>query len=105
MKEKADVISKRLLDYGAEIIKLCGKLKKDTVGSHIKGQLLRSATSAGANYEEACGAQSKADFYTQNANCFKRNKRITVLVEINRKNTADEERWNKEDNKGNRRYR
>ncbi len=62
MKEKADAISERLLDYGIEIITLCGKLKKDTVGYHIKGQLLRSGTSAGANYEEACGAQSRADF-------------------------------------------
>ncbi|MDI6811170.1 MAG: four helix bundle protein [archaeon] len=25
-------------------------------------QLMRSATSSGANYEEACGAESKADF-------------------------------------------
>jgi four helix bundle protein len=58
MKEKADVISERLMDHGAEIIKLCGKLKKDTVGYHIKGQLLRSGTSAGANYEEACGFHS-----------------------------------------------
>jgi four helix bundle protein len=62
MKEKADALSERLLDYGAEIIKLCGKLKKDTVSYHIKGQLLRSGTSAGANYEEARGAQSRADF-------------------------------------------
>jgi len=29
---------------------------------HIGNQLLRSGTSAGANYEEACGAESKADF-------------------------------------------
>lgn len=29
---------------------------------HIAKQLLRSATSAGANYEEACGAESRADF-------------------------------------------
>jgi four helix bundle protein len=62
MKEKADVISERLLDYGAEIIRICSKLNKDTVGHHIKGQLLRSGTSVGANYEEACGAQSRADF-------------------------------------------
>jgi four helix bundle protein len=28
----------------------------------VAGQLFRSATSTGANYEEACGASSKADF-------------------------------------------
>jgi four helix bundle protein len=29
---------------------------------HIGKQLMRSSTSAGANYEEACGAESRADF-------------------------------------------
>ena len=28
----------------------------------MAGQLFRSGTSAGANYEEACGASSRADF-------------------------------------------
>ena len=32
------------------------------MGRHIGGQLTRSGTSAGANYEEACGAESRADF-------------------------------------------
>ena len=38
------------------------KLNKTSVGRHIGKQLMRSATSAGANYEEACGAESRADF-------------------------------------------
>ena len=29
---------------------------------HIGGQLVRSATSCGANYEEVCAAESRADF-------------------------------------------
>jgi len=32
------------------------------VGRHISSQLFRSITSSGANYEEACAAQSKPDF-------------------------------------------
>jgi four helix bundle protein len=32
------------------------------VGRHIGGQLTGSGTSAGANYEEACGAERRADF-------------------------------------------
>ncbi|MFB3895959.1 MAG: four helix bundle protein [bacterium] len=32
------------------------------MGKHLGGQLLRSGSSPGANYEEACGAESKADF-------------------------------------------
>ncbi len=55
-------LSERLLEFGASIIKLVIKLSKTAVGRHIGFQLMKSATSAGANYEEACGAESKADF-------------------------------------------
>ncbi len=62
MESKARQISERLLEYGVSIIKLCLELNKTDVGRHIGRQLLRSGTSVGANYEEACGAQSRADF-------------------------------------------
>ncbi|HIE12255.1 MAG TPA: four helix bundle protein [Desulfotomaculum sp.] len=62
MEDKATQISDRLLDYGATVIKICVKINKTAVGRHIGNQLLRAGTSVGANYEEACGAQSKADF-------------------------------------------
>ena len=51
-----------MLDYGVAIIKICARLSKMAIGKHIGNQLLRSGTSVGANYEEARGAQSKADF-------------------------------------------
>lgn len=62
MEEKANQLSERLLDYGVEIIRLTLRLGKTEVGRHIANQLLRDGTSVGANYEEACGAQSRADF-------------------------------------------
>ena len=62
MENKAQELSARLLDYGAEIVKLCAHLNRSIVGRHIGNQLLRSGTSAGANYEEARGAQSRAEF-------------------------------------------
>jgi four helix bundle protein len=37
-------------------------LPKNAVGKHVSNQLLRSGTSPGANYEEARGAESSADF-------------------------------------------
>ncbi len=37
-------------------------LPKDVAGRHIAGQWIRSATSAGANYEEARAAGSRTDF-------------------------------------------
>jgi four helix bundle protein len=38
------------------------RINRTFAGRHIAGQLIRSSTSAGANYEEACGAESRQDF-------------------------------------------
>ncbi len=62
MEELDQQVTDRLLDYGVSIIKLCGQLQRSSAGGHIGSQLLRSGTSAGADYEEARGAQSPADF-------------------------------------------
>jgi len=58
----AEELANRFVDFAAKIIRTCGALCSDYTGKHIYGQLMRSATSAGANYEEARGAESKADF-------------------------------------------
>jgi len=52
----------RLLNFSAEILKLATLLSKSYVGRHVGNQLMRAATSAGANWEETCGAQSRADY-------------------------------------------
>jgi four helix bundle protein len=59
---KSNNISERLLQFASDVIKLATLLFKTPIGRHIGGQVMRSATSAGANYEEACGAESRADF-------------------------------------------
>jgi four helix bundle protein len=55
-------IDERLLNFAVDIIKLIKCLPKTEVGRHIGGQLIRSGTSSGANYEEARGAESRSDF-------------------------------------------
>jgi len=55
-------IADRFLDFAVGIIKLADRISKTAVGRHISGQVTKSATSAGANYQEACGAESKKDF-------------------------------------------
>ena len=62
MKSGRSDLSERLLDFAAAIIKLVVEIDLTSFGRHIGGQLTRSATSVGANYEEACGAESRADF-------------------------------------------
>jgi four helix bundle protein len=55
-------LSDRLENFAVEIIKVVLKFRGNFVIRHIAGQLLSSSTSAGANYEEACGAESRSDF-------------------------------------------
>jgi len=62
MQIKQNTISSRLMDFSVNIINLTILLEKTYTGRHVSGQLMRSATSAGANYEEACGGESRADF-------------------------------------------
>lgn len=59
---KSNDISERLLEFAVRVIKAVAALNNSMVGNHVFKQLIRSSTSAGANYEEACGAESIADF-------------------------------------------
>jgi four helix bundle protein len=55
-------IARRLLGFGVAVLHLGARLPRDAAGRHVFIQLVRSATSAGANYEEARAAESRADF-------------------------------------------
>ncbi|MCW1908494.1 MAG: four helix bundle protein [Candidatus Saccharibacteria bacterium] len=52
----------RCSNFGALTIRFCKKLTYDTVSKPLISQLVRSATSVGANYMEANAASSKKDF-------------------------------------------
>ena len=56
------MLQERLLDYAVRIIGVCQALPRTEVGDHTRKQMLRSGTSAGANYSEANGAESLDDF-------------------------------------------
>ena len=55
-------LSKRLFKFAVDIIKMLRTIKGGDDVRIISNQLGKAATSAGANYEEAQGAVSKADF-------------------------------------------
>lgn len=57
-----DNIAERLLEVGAEMVRLIRHLPPDPAGRHLAIQLFRCGTSPGANYEEARAAESNADF-------------------------------------------
>lgn len=58
----SDDLSNRFMKYIVSIIKLEKELCKTYSGRHIYGQLFRSGSSSGANYEEARAGESRADF-------------------------------------------
>ena len=55
-------LSDRFLNFASSALQLENGLNKSYASKHIFNQLVRSATSCGANYEEARSAESKADF-------------------------------------------
>lgn len=62
MSNEQTDISERLVKFSGRIIKLLNVISGSSAGKKIADQLVRCATSVGANYEEAHGAQSRADF-------------------------------------------
>jgi four helix bundle protein len=54
--------AERLLAFVVRVIRVVTALPKTIDGRHVARQLLRAGTSPGANYEEACGAESHDDF-------------------------------------------
>ena len=60
--KKAYDLEERTAVFGEAVIRLCKAIKKDAITMPLINQLVRSATSVGANYMEANGASSKRDF-------------------------------------------
>ena len=60
--EKHYDLSERFLQFAARIIRVAAALPDNDIGRTIRGQMLDSGTSVGANYEEACAAESRSDF-------------------------------------------
>jgi four helix bundle protein len=55
-------LEERTAKFGENVIKLCKKMPKNTITDPLVNQLVKAATSVGANYCEADNAESKKDF-------------------------------------------
>jgi four helix bundle protein len=55
-------LEERTAVFSEKMIIFCGEVEKSIITNPIISQLVRSATSVGANYCEANGASSKKDF-------------------------------------------
>lgn len=55
-------LEERIFYFSVDVVNLTDKLPSNLAGRNIAQQLFRSGTSVAANYEEACAAESRADF-------------------------------------------
>ncbi len=55
-------LSERFLNFAVRAGRVVDALPDTRMGRHIAGQLVRCGTSPAPNYEEACAAESRADF-------------------------------------------
>ena len=62
VKTKAEAISERLTALAVRILQLANRPIRTPAARYVLNQLVRSACSAGANYQESRGAESRADF-------------------------------------------
>jgi four helix bundle protein len=61
-RRKGDDIAERLLDVVEGVRRLLPALQVDAASKHVAKPLWRATTGGGSNYEEARGAESRADF-------------------------------------------
>lgn len=59
---KEDELKQRTKQFALKVIKLVGLLPRSIEGQVIGKQIIRSATSVGANYRAVCRSRSKAEF-------------------------------------------
>lgn len=58
-------MKKRTRKLSVDVIRFCDSLKTSKASAVITYQLVKSATSTGANYRAACSARSDREFYSK----------------------------------------
>lgn len=87
--EKEYNLEERCAKFSEEVIIFVKNLKKDTINIPLIDQLIRSATSIGANYFEANGASSKKDFRNKIYICKKESKETGYWIRLIVKNNLN----------------
>jgi four helix bundle protein len=98
-KKKYD-LEERTAQFGEAIIELVKTVPKDLTNSPLISQVVRAATSVGANYMEADGAESKKDFRHRISICRKEAKEtrhwLRMIARANPSRKADCQALSKE---------
>lgn len=65
MNNEFNDLKKRTQKFALDVIFFTKRMENDQASKVLGNQLLRAATSVGANYRAACRARSKADFISK----------------------------------------
>lgn len=75
-------LEERTAKFGESVIEFARKILNDPINHVLVSQLIRSATSIGANYMEANGAESKNDFKHKISICKKEARETTHWLRL-----------------------
>ena len=87
--EKEWDLKKRTKRFALDAMKLVESLPKNMEGRVIGNQLLRSATSVGANYRAACKGRSKQEFIAKLGTVEEEADEIVAIMPSSRKSAAE----------------
>ena len=82
MKPQNEDLRNRTKRFALRIIKLYASLPRLAVAQTLGHQLLRSGTSVGANYREACRARSNAEFVSKLGDSLKELEETSYWLEL-----------------------
>ncbi len=71
MRDESKDLRDRTKAFAIKVIRIYSTFPKSTEAQILGKQVLRSGTSVGANYREACRAGSKAEFVAKLGDCLK----------------------------------
>jgi four helix bundle protein len=75
-------LEKRTLDFSKNVIQFLRGIRQNDLNRNLISQLVRAATSVGANYREANGASSKKDFQNKISICRKEVQETEYWLEL-----------------------
>jgi four helix bundle protein len=80
--DKKKDLEKRIFDFVVGIIKFLRTIKRSRENDVVVHQLVKAATSVGANYEEAQGAYSKEEFKYKIGICYKESRESNYWLRV-----------------------
>lgn len=90
--EKSLKLEERIMQFASNVISLCKSIKETVITRPLISQIVRSASSVGANYCEANNASSKKDFRNKICICKKEAQETKYWLRLLKNTLPEKER-------------